>query len=379
MRKRRQLAALTMSAVMMAAALSGCLQAKETQTQAQTDAAAATEAGKRKTEQAETGQAEAGQSGDGAKSGTAQTVVKYSVTFPATGTQADGANRLGELIAECSEGRMAMEFYPSSQLGDKIPSMEGLRTGTIEMTECAATDLSNYSTVWSVLSLPYLWRDAEQAIGTLTDPEVRAVLEADAEEQGFVIISWCNLGSRSVLNTKRPIEKPADMKGLRIRVMEDAILAGTINAMGGSATPMAWSEVYTALQQGTIEGLENSAPVILANGMEEVAKYYSLTEQFIIPDPTFVSKAWFDKLSAADQAAIKEAGEKFTDAWNNEIWSSAMESAIKEMEEKGVAINEVDKDAFVDSVQPVIDNFLSSADGGQKELYELIIKVREKY
>lgn len=377
MRKRRQLAALTMSAVMMAAALTGCLQTKERQTQAQTDATAAAEAGKEET--GEAGQTEAGQTDTGTQGPTAQTVVKYSVTFPATGTQADGATRLGELIKECSEGRMTMEFYPSSQLGDKIPSMEGLRTGTIEMTECAATDLSNYSTVWSVLSLPYLWRDAEQAIGTLTDPEIRAVLEADAEQQGFVIISWCNLGSRSVLNTKRPIEKPADMKGLRIRVMEDAILAGTINAMGGSATPMAWSEVYTALQQGTIEGLENSAPVILANGMEEVAKYYSLTEQFIIPDPTFVSKVWFDKLSAEDQAAIKEAGEKFTDAWNNEIWSNAMESAIREMEEKGVAINEVDKDAFVDSVQPVIDNFLSSADDGQKELYELITKVREKY
>lgn len=372
MRKSRQLAALTMSAVMMAAALTGCLQAKETQTQAQTEAAA--EAG-----ETETKETQAGQTGAENQGGTAQTVVKYSVTFPATGTQADGANRLGELIKECSDGRLAMEFYPSSQLGDKIPSMEGLRIGTIEMTECAATDLSNYSTVWSVLSLPYLWRDAEQAIGTLTDPEVRAVLEADAEAQGFVIISWCNLGSRSVLNTKHPIKKPADMKGLRIRVMEDAILAGTINAMGGSATPMAWSEVYTALQQGTIEGLENSAPVILANGMEEVAKYYSLTEQFIIPDPTFVSKVWFDKLPAEDQAAIKEAGEKFTDAWNNEIWSNAMENAMNEMEVKGVAINEVDKDAFVESVQPVIDSFLSSADDGQKALYELITKVREKY
>lgn len=378
MRKRTQLAALTMGAVMMAASLGGCLPSKSAETPAKTEAAAGGD-----------GQSEAAKSGaeDGSSEGTkggsdgakAQTVVKYSVTFPATGTQADGANRLGELIKECSDGRMVMEFYPSSQLGDKIPSMEGLRTGTIEMTECAATDLSNYSTIWSVLSLPYLWRDAEQAIGTLTDPEVRAVLDADAEKQGFVIISWCNLGSRSVLNTKRPIEKPADMKGLRIRVMEDAILAGTINAMGGSATPMAWSEVYTALQQGTIEGLENSAPVILANGMEEVAKYYSLTEQFIIPDPTFVSKAWFDKLPAEDQAAVKEAGQKFTDAWNDEIWADAMENAMKEMEEKGVSVNEVDKEAFVASVQPVVDDFLASADAEQKALYDLLIKVREKY
>ncbi|MCD8140703.1 MAG: TRAP transporter substrate-binding protein [Planctomycetaceae bacterium] len=305
--------------------------------------------------------------------------IKFSVTFPATGAQADGARRLGELIAECSDGRLAMEFYPSSQLGDKIASLEGLIAGTIEMTETAATDLSNYSPMWSVLSLPYLWRDAKQAIGTLTDPEVRAVLEKDAEENGFLIIAWADLGSRSVLNNVRPVRVPADMNGMRIRVMEDPVLAGTLNAMGGSATPMPWSEVYTALQQGTIQGLENSAPVILANGMEEVAKFYSLTEQFIIPDPTFISKRFFERLSPENQAAIFEAGKRFSDAWNNEIWADAQVEARKAMEAKGVAINEVDKAAFATAVQPVIDDFLKKADAEQKALYELLVTVREKY
>ncbi|MCD8350894.1 MAG: TRAP transporter substrate-binding protein [Planctomycetaceae bacterium] len=305
--------------------------------------------------------------------------IKFSVTFPATGTQAEGARRLGELIAECSDGRMVMEFYPSSQLGDKIASMEGLIAGTIEMTETAATDLSNYSPMWSVLSLPYLWRDAKQAIGTLTDPEVRAVLEKDAEELGFLIIAWADLGSRSVLNNLRPVRVPADLNGMRIRVMEDPILAGTLNAMGGSATPMPWSEVYTALQQGTIQGLENSAPVILANGMEEVAKFYSLTEQFMIPDPTFVSKRFFERLSPENQAAIIEAGKRFADDWNNDIWADAQVEAKKAMEAKGVAINEVDKEAFAKAVQPVIDGFLKSADAEQKALYELLVTVREKY
>ncbi|MDR1534115.1 MAG: TRAP transporter substrate-binding protein [Planctomycetota bacterium] len=306
-------------------------------------------------------------------------VLKYSVTFPATGTQADGAKKLGELIKECSDGRMVMEFYPSSQLGDKIASMEGLIAGTLEMTETAATDLSNYSPVWSVLSLPYLWDNPKQAIGTLTDLEVRAVLEADAADLGFIVISWCNLGSRSVLNTQRPVNTPADMKGMRIRVMEDPVLAGTLNAMGGSATPMPWSEVYTALQQGTIQGLENSAPVILANGMEEVAKFYSLTEQFMIPDPTFVSKLFFNRLSRENQEALLEAGRKFSDAWNNDIWANAMARAMNTMREKGVRINEVDKPAFVKAVRPVIDGFLKSADKEQKKLYDLLIKVRVKY
>ncbi len=305
--------------------------------------------------------------------------VKFSVTFPATGTQAEGAKKLGDLIKQCSDGRMAMEFYPSSQLGDKIATMERLLAGTVAMTEITGTELSNYNPMWSVLALPYLWDSPEQAIKTLTDPEVNAVLEKDVTELGFVIIAWANLGARNVLNTTRPVRSPADMSGLRIRVIEDPILAGTINAMGGSATPMPWSEVYTALQQGTIQGLENSAPVILANGMEEVAKYYSLTEQFILPDPTLVSKKFFDGLSPENRAALLEAGKKFEDAWNNDIWANAIDKAMDTLKEKGVNVNDVDKDSFAKAVKPVIDSFLASADEETKALYDLLIKVKAKY
>ena len=317
----------------------------------------------------------AGSSGDS----TGTIVVKYSTTFPATGTQADGANKLGEYIAEYSEGRMKMELYPSSQLGDKVASMEGLRTGTIEMTECAATDLSSYSSIWSVFSLPYLWESGLQAVQTIMDPEVSAVLEADAEANGFKFIGWANLGSRSILNKAHAINTPADMDGLKIRCMEDPVLAGTINAMGGMATPLAWSECYTALQQGTIDGLENSSPVILANGMEEVAKYFSLTEQFIIPDPVFVSKTWFDSLSAENQEALLEAGKAFSDYWNNELWPDAEQDAREQLEAAGVAINEVDKESFIAATQSVIDDFMADADENQKALYELLMTVREKY
>ena len=119
----------------------------------------------------------------------AETVVKYSVTYPATGTQAEGALALGELIEECSEGRLKMEFYPSSQLGDKASTFEGLQMGTVEMTECAATDLSAFNDMWSVFSLPYLWENGHQAVSTVMDDAVKAMLEADAEANGFKIIA----------------------------------------------------------------------------------------------------------------------------------------------------------------------------------------------
>lgn len=310
---------------------------------------------------------------------TKPTVIKYSVTFPATGPQSDGARVLMDLVKKYSNGNLIIEFYPSSQLGDKIASMEGLIAGTIEMTETAATDLSSYSSLWSVLSLPYLWDNASQAINTLTDPEVRTVLEKAAEEIGFVIIAWSDLGSRSILNTQRPVNTPADLRGLRIRVMEDPILAETITAMGAAATPLAWSEVYTSLQQGTIQGLENSPPILLTNGLEEVAKYYSLTEQFVIPDPHYVSKRFFDSLSPENKVALLKAGNEFTEIWNKDIWVKVIENSLKTMEDRGVKINQVDKDAFANAVQPVIDKFLANADADQKALYDLLIKVRARH
>lgn len=149
--------------------------------------------------------------------------------------------------------------------------------------------------------------------------------------------------------------------------------------MGASGVPMAWSEVYTAVQQGTIDGLENSTPVILANGLQKVAKYLSLTEQFIIPDPVVVSKVWFDGLSEENQAAVLSAGEKFTEWYNTELWPEAEEAALEELVAAGVEVAEVDKNVFIEATQPVVDDFLASASDGQKELYDLLDTVRAKY
>lgn len=305
--------------------------------------------------------------------------LKYATVFTATGAQADGAERLKEILEETSEGRMTLELHAAGTLGDKLATMEGLQMGTIEMTECAATDLSAYSSIWSVFSLPYLWESGSQAVNTLMDERVQETLNADAENNGFVIIAWTDMGARSILNKQHAVNTPEDLNGLKVRCMEDPVLAGAINAMGASATPLAWSDCYTALQQGTIDGVENSPAVILSSGMTEVAKYYSLTEQFIIPDPVFVSKVWFDGLAEEDQTALLEAGKQFTEAWNNEMWPAATETAIGELKDSGVEVNEVEKDAFVEAVQPVIDEFLSGADADQKALYDLLLEVRKDY
>lgn len=307
----------------------------------------------------------------------AATTVKYAVTFPNSGTQAEGAEKLAELIEQYSEGRLDVEVYYSSQLGGNTESMEGLRMGTIEMTELSLTAISAYSDIWSTFSLPYLWQSGDEAIKVLSSEKVMEVLEKDAEENGMMIIAWQKLGSRSILNTKRAINVPADMKGLRIRVIQDPVLVDSINAMGGAAIAMAWSECYSGLEQGTIDGVENVPPVITANAMQEVCKFYSLTEQFIMPDPVLVSKAWFDKLPAEDQEAVLKAGAEYARVWNEEIWPGAEDVAIEEIKAKGCAVNEVDKAAFVEATQGVRDNFLKNATPEQLELYNLLMEVRD--
>ena len=294
--------------------------------------------------------------------------LKYAVVYPPVGAQAEGAAGLSKLLSEYSGGRLVMKFYPSSQLGNLMALLEGLRAGSIEMSECAASDLSNFDKLWSVFSLPFTFNNGEHAIKVVNDPTVAKILNESAEAAGFKIIGWWNMGERSVLNSKRPIQKPEDLKGIKIRVMLDPILAKAIGAMGAIGTPMAWGEVYTALQQGVIDGLENSPPVITANKMQEVAKYYSLTQQFIIPDPQLMSKKVFDALPADLQEAVLKAGKASQEQFG-QLWVKAVEKEFAAMKKAGVKINEVDKAAFRAAVKPMVDEYLKNSGDKARALY----------
>lgn len=302
--------------------------------------------------------------------------MKYAAVFPPTGAQAEGAEQLGKYLEEMSGGAIDFQFFPSSQLGDKVQSMEGLRNGSIEMTEGAATDLEAFSEMWSIFALPFLFNSGEDAIRVVTDPRVAEILNKDAEANGLKIIAWWNLGERSILNTKRPVVTPADLNGVKIRVMQSPMLAKSITAMGATGVPMAWSEVYTAVQQGTIDGLENNPPVLAANKMYEVAQYLSLTQQFIIPDPQLVSLKVFEAVSPELQDAILKAGQASQEDFNAK-WEAATNANLQVLKDNGVEINEVDKDAFRAAVAPLVEEYLASASAETKALYEAIVAVRD--
>jgi TRAP-type transport system periplasmic protein len=310
-------------------------------------------------------------------SSAADYVLKYASVFPAVGIQGEGAKALGELIEKKSDGAIDFQFYPSGQLGNKMQAFEGLRTGAIEMSESAATDLSSFSKIWDVFSIPYLFDNGAEAVRVLNDPRVSQILLADAEKHGFKIIGYWNMGERNILNSKKPLKTPNDLSGVKIRVMNSPMLAKSINAMGATGTPMPWNDVYTAVQQGVIDGLENSAPVIEANKLSEVAKYYSLTEQFVIPDPQMISLVVYNALSPKLQAAIVEAGAESQTNFNNR-WQESSDASIDALKKAGVKVNEVDKDAFRQAVAPLVKEFIDGSSRDLQDLYKMIVTVRDE-
>ncbi|MBN2396684.1 MAG: TRAP transporter substrate-binding protein [Candidatus Atribacteria bacterium] len=305
-------------------------------------------------------------------------VIKYAYVFAPVGAQQDSAVYLKERIEELSGGRLSVQLYPSGQLGDKVAVEESLRSGTIEMCDAAATDLSSWSKMWSIFSLPYNFVDDDHMFRVLRDKDVSKMFNEDAESIGFKVLAWTTVGSRSVLNSKRPIYRPKDLNGIKVRVMADPFLAKVVKLMGAIPVPLAWTDVYVALQQGTIDGAENSPSILFSNNLHEVTKYFSLTEHFRMPGPQLMSLKFFNSLPEDLQKVLMQAG-KETEEFSRKNWILYDEESLKKMEDSGIKINklsEADKEAFKEAVKPIYDDFLSDADQKTKELYNLMNKVK---
>ena len=302
-------------------------------------------------------------------------VLKYSHVGPPVSIHSLGMAYFEKRVEELSNGRIDVQIYPSGQLGGKIESMEGLRAGTIEMAEVAATDMSGFSKMWSVFSLPFLFSDEDHLFRVLHNPEISKILNEDAESVEFKILGWWTFGGRSMINSKRAIYNPEDMKGLKIRVMQDPFLAQVIKLMGGNPVPMPWVEVYTSLQQGAIDGLENSALLFADNKFYEVAKYFSLTEHFRIPDPQLISLKFFNSLPKDLQDVLIQAGKETEDEFRK-LWANYEGEAVKVLKNNGVKTNEVDKAVFREAVAPIYEDFLSGASLETKKLYNLFREVK---
>lgn len=269
---------------------------------------------------------------------------------------------MSERLEEYSGGTMWLDIYPNGQLGSERELIELLQIGSLAMTKVSAGPMENFVPRMQVFSIPYLFRDHEHFWQTL-DSEIGRDLLLAGEAVRLRGLGYYDAGSRSFYTTRRPVHQPEDLAGLRLRVMESQTAMRMVRALGGSATPISWGELYTALSQGVVDGAENNPPSFHLSKHYEVSRYFILDEHTYIPDVVLISSYIWNNLTEEQQGWLQQAMDESVE-YQKKLWAEATEYALREVQEHGVEIIYPDKSGFMDAVvemhksyrgQPVYD------------------------
>ncbi len=282
--------------------------------------------------------------------------------------------KFAEFLAEKTGGRITAEVFDSAKLGDHLERMEGLRSGTLEMTTTSVGYCAQYVEELALFDLPYVFESRDHMFRVF-DGEAGEVIDESLQEHGFKVLGFMDFGCRQTVNNVRPVATPADMKGLKIRVQETKASIDGLNAMGATATPMAFSEVYMALQQKVLDGAENSFPPMVSSKYYEVCKYLSLTNHLYYSQVILISDKLWNTFSAEDQAIIQEAQNEAV-AWQRDFNASDEENLKNEMIKNGMQVNEADVPAFMEACAPLIDKYLETYGDKGKKLYDLVVAAK---
>ena len=242
-------------------------------------------------------------------------------------------------LARKSGGDIKLTLFPAGQLGQEKDYIESIKIGSLEFAKVSSGPVGQYAPTFQVISLPLIWRNLDHQHKVLQGP-IGKRLMADLDKAGYKGLAFMDAGFRSITTSKGPINTPADLKGLKIRVMQSKPLIDTINALGGNAVPMGQSEVYSALQTKVIDGWENNEPTVLSFNMQEVAKYYSYTRHSSIPDFLMMNKKLFDGLPAGTQKMIEETAVEAMEK-HNKLWGEMIDKTVSDLKAKGMIFNEV--------------------------------------
>lgn len=248
-----------------------------------------------------------------------------------------------------------IEVLDGAQLGGERDYVEGMMLGSIQMAQVSTAPVAGFIPEFDLFSLPYLIRDTDHFKAVVSGPVGEKFNEL-AEARGLKILAWFDNGYRNVFNKVRPVVTPEDMAGLKIRVMESPLMVDTVNAMGGSATPMSYSELYTALEQGVLDGGENAAGNVLNDRFYEVTNYLSMTEHFRPPGIVAISLGTWNGLTEEQQQVLLEEGARLQD-YEIDLTAEVAAQALEELQSHGMEVNEVDVEAFRARMGPVYDDF----------------------
>jgi tripartite ATP-independent transporter DctP family solute receptor len=249
-----------------------------------------------------------------------------------------------------------IEVLDGAQLGGERDYIEGMMLGSIQMAQVSTAPVSGFIPEFDLFSLPYLMRDTDHFKAVVSGP-VGDEFSQMAEARGIKILAWFDNGYRNVFNKVRPIVTPEDLEGLKIRVMESSLMVNTVNAMGGSATPMSYSELYTALEQGVLDGGENAAGNVLNDRFYEVSGFFSMTEHFRPPGIVAISMTTWNGLNAEQQAMMLEEAAALQE-YEIELNTKVAAEAVEELKAKGMKVNQADTAAFRERMGPVYTDFI---------------------
>ncbi|MBV6511548.1 MAG: Solute-binding protein [Ignavibacteriaceae bacterium] len=276
---------------------------------------------------------------------------------------------MADRVREKSGGKIELTVYPSQQLGTERECLELLQIGSLGMTKVSSSVLEGFSPDFKVFSLPYIFADDDHKF-RFFESELGKNLLTSTEKYWLRGLCYYDAGSRSFYTKDKPILSPDDLKSLKIRVQESPTSVKMVNALGGSATPIAWGELYTALQQGVVDGAENNPPSFFLSRHYEVCKHYSLDEHTSVPDVLLISTVIWDDLTDQEKEWIQSAADE-SYIYQKKLWKEATEEALLEVQKAGVKIYYPDKTPFNEKTRPLLEEYRK-----EPAVYELIRQIK---
>ncbi len=273
----------------------------------------------------------------------------------------EAALKFAEVAKAKSGGRIEVQVAPSAQLGDDAAMVTALRTGALDLSANSQGALANAVPEYAAYGMPFLFTSSAQAFKLLDGPLGKELADKSAEK-GLVVLGFWDNGVRQMTNSKRPITKVEDMKGLKLRTPPDTVLVDIVQALGAEAQQIKFAELYVALQQGVVDGQENPLMNIHASKLYEVQKHLALTNHQFQMTPFLISKRSWDKLSEADRKAVQEAAAEAT-AMQRKLSAESDEKLLADLKAKGVQVTTPDKSAFEKATVSVDDKWMASPIG----------------
>lgn len=294
----------------------------------------------------------------------------WTTSDGATDPYAIAARQFKKALEKAAPGQFKVQFFPNRQLGDEKEMLEGLSFGTLNMGIITNAPIASIEPAFQINDMPFLYANEAQAHKVLDGAPGKALLKKLLKKK-IVGLGFAEGGFRQMINNVRPIYMPKDVEGIKWRVMQNPVYIGMFRSLGGNAVPMAWGEVFTAVQQGTVDGLEIPIAVIQNNGFYEVTKFLSLTNHTYSALGVLISEKTWKKLSDKQKAAVKTAVSEGIAA-QRKINAANTDKLLKKLASAGMKVNKVkDPAAFRAKVKPVYQQFKNSIGA---DIFDVVLK-----